>query len=148
MIFVVRRMNLPYAGCLIRRSTETVTLLFILLLTTRPMVLRTTLVSLVCSALIPFSSFSPNPLFHYFCWPLLLLALVPNGLQPRDVLAHLAVLVGLRALTRDRLHPQVELLAPQLEELFAELLVGQVSQLFRLHQYAVRLMNEVFTDSF
>ena len=36
MSFVVRRMNLPYAGCLTSRSTDTVTLFCILLLTTRP----------------------------------------------------------------------------------------------------------------
>jgi len=70
MIFVVRRMNLPYAGCFTSRSTETVTLFCILLLTTRPTVLRVVLpvlVSLV-SALIrsrPLSAVGPAYFFAF-----------------------------------------------------------------------------------
>ena len=52
---------------------------------------------------------------------LFLHALVLNGLQARDRPAHFAVLVGLRALTRGGLHAQIELLAAQLQQLFAEL---------------------------
>src|SRR5690349_16301994 len=53
MTFVVRRMNLPYAGCLTRRSIDTVTLFCILLLTTRPIVgLDLSLADVVSAALI------------------------------------------------------------------------------------------------
>ena len=65
------------------------------------------------------------------------------------------MLIRLRALAGRCLHPQVELLAPQLEQLFGELVARQLSQLpellfdfFELHQNIDRFVNDVLTDSF
>src|SRR5690606_28702453 len=59
--------------------------------------------------------------------------LAKNGLDARDALARLTMLIRLRALPCNRLHAQVELLATQLEQLFVELFVRHRSQLFRVH---------------
>src|SRR6478609_635405 len=92
---VERRRYLPYSACLTWRSTRTVTVLSILLLTTRPSTVLMALVlalSLICSALLRGGQ---------------------QHVHARDLAADTADVVGLRQLSRRLLHAERELLLAQ-----------------------------------
>src|SRR5690606_33793631 len=65
-------------------------------------------------------------------------ALAEHGLQPRDVLAHLGVLIRPRALAGGGLDAEIELLAAQLQKLLAELRVGFRPYVLYFHHTACR----------
>src|SRR5690606_17068752 len=74
--------------------------------------------------------------------------LAQDGLHSRDVLAHAAVLVRLRQAAGRLLHPQVELLAAELDELVGELLLGHFPELLGVHHITCRVTNSVGNGSF
>src|SRR3546814_1528424 len=96
-------MNLPYSGCFTRRSTFTTTVLSVLSDTTCPTRTRFGIV---------------------LSFRLSAGALALQRLDPRDRAAHLADAARLFELAGRRLEAQVELLALQLGELLAKLVVG------------------------
>src|SRR6188508_2283352 len=97
-----RRMYLPYSACLTRRSTSTVTVLSILLLTTRPStVLR--------AVVLAFSLMSS-------------LLLGQQRVHARDLAADQADVVGLGQLARGFLHAERKLLLVQVQQVGRELL--------------------------
>jgi hypothetical protein len=65
-------------------------------------------------------------------------ALSQNRLDPGDVLSNFAGLIRPRGLSGGRLHPQIELLTPKLEELVLKLAIRHASEILDLH-YATRL---------
>src|SRR5690606_32139815 len=121
---VERRMYLLYMPCLTWRSINTVTVLFILSLTTRPSrVLARFSDVFICSG------------------PCLLFA--KRGLDPGHVTTGATDLVRLGRLAASLLHTQIELLALELGELFTQLLGGLLAQVGHLHHSTVRVTNVV-----
>src|SRR6185437_8176115 len=152
--FVVRRMYLPYIGCLTSRSIETATVLSILLLTTLPVSSRcpgmgaaprsAAAVSVVCTSDITISPCASRNLSTGSRRPRQITFRCAGGkssthllgehrLNARNVLTHLRKLIRLRGLARGARHAQVELFAAQLEKLLAEILGFLAAQIFRFH---------------
>src|SRR5687768_4595649 len=113
---VERRRYLPYSACLTWRSTSTVTVLSILLLTTRPSTVLTAGVvlafSLICSALLLGGQ---------------------QHVHARDLAAHTADVVGLGQLPRRLLHAERELLLAQIEQVGLEVGGRLLAQFLEFH---------------
>src|SRR3546814_16020615 len=105
-----RRMYLPYSACLTWRSTSTVTVLSILLLTTRPSTVRCRLLSAVLSMLFMVMS---------------LLLRAEQRVDACDLAADAAHVVGLGELAGGLLHAQRALLLLQLDHVGLQL-VGRL----------------------
>src|SRR5690606_30570842 len=110
-----RRMYLPYSACLTWRSTSTVTVLSILLLTTRPSTVRCRILS---------GRLSSAVLSMLFMVMSLLLR-AEQRVDARDLAADAAHVVGLGELAGGLLHAQRELLLLQLDHVGLQL-VGRL----------------------
>src|SRR5690606_33545732 len=113
---VERRMYLPYSACLTWRSTSTVTVLSILLLTTRPSTVR--------------SFFS---VFSVMSARSLLLG-AEEGVDASDLAAYPAGVVGLGELAGRLLHAQRELLFLQLQQVRLQLVCRLLAEFLDVHQ--------------
>src|SRR5690554_4846661 len=126
---VERRMYLPYSACLTWRLMSTVTVLSILLLTTRPSTVR--------------SFFS---VFSVMSARSLLLG-AEEGVDASDLAAHPAGVVGLGQLASRLLHAQRELLLLQLEQMRLQLVRRLLAKFLVVHQRTVRVTKVVVTES-
>src|SRR5690606_14772652 len=126
---VERRMYLPYSACLTWRSTSTVTVLSILLLTTRPSTVR--------------SFFS---VFSVMSARSLLLG-AEQGVDASDLAAYPTGVVGLGELAGRLLHAQRELLLLQLEQVRLQIVRRLLAEFLDVHQRTVRVTKVVVTES-
>src|SRR5690606_14096343 len=126
---VERRMYLPYSACLTWRSMSTVTVLSILLLTTRPSTVR--------------SFFS---VFSVMSARSLLLG-ANEGVDASNLAAHPTGVVGLGKLAGCRLHAERERLLLQLEQMGLQLIRRLLAEFLDFHQRTVRVTKVVVTES-
>src|SRR5688500_7828992 len=127
-------MLLPYIGCVIRRSTCTITVLSGLSLTTTP---TRTLRRMRSPAVCPASSRSFSLMFALLAGGSLLLGqltLALDRLQPGDVLPHALQRSGILQLHHRRLETELELLLPELLQTCRDLGIVELANLFGLHR--------------
>src|SRR5690606_823703 len=126
---VERRMYLPYSACLTWRSMSTVTVLSILLLTTRPSTVR--------------SFFS---VFSVMSARSLLLG-AKEGVDASNLAAHPTGVVGLGKRAGCRLHAEPDLLVLLLEQMCLQLIRRLLAEFLDFHQRTVRVTKVVVTES-
>src|SRR5262249_29229566 len=133
LYFLVRRMTLPYLGCLTRSSTSTTTVLSILSLTTRPS--RTLRYPREACSAVSFTTGSVTATDSLIGVRLLLfhdddaeLAFALHGVDARDLLAHGAQPPVALQLPGGRLETEVEQLDLGLGQLELQLILGGGSQ--------------------